>query len=168
MTGKLLELSWHMDYFRLYVRIRQRLYVGYQQSFLVFHRPNIGHCHLVSIKRKPWQSLNSKIIQTNKKKKTRRLWCKWIICYFVLRMPFDVHTPVRFGAILAIEFSLCSIYMLMSMGFLMFYISVCTHFWPCITDLTSIIGRLNGNIKRSISTKLIFAEFINMHLQLYK
>lgn len=83
-------------------------------------------------------------------------------------MPFNVHTPVRFFIALVAEYLVCVCYMVVSIIFLLLYVGICTYFWSCIDDLSSIIAESEESTDQRITMKAKLVQFIDLHRHLYK
>lgn len=130
------------------------------------HRHNIGSCHLVRMKRK------HNFLLTLEKFPTRWMGCYHQFCCCCCchkwRIPIDIRQPVSFGIALVIEFFFCEVYMLVSIMFLIMYVGICTYFWSCIEDLSTIVEHHSGDIKQRIMMKRLLVQFITLHMDLYK
>lgn len=89
-------------------------------------------------------------------------------CCHKWRIPIDIRQPVSFGIALVIEFFFCEVYMLVSIMFLIMYVGICTYFWSCIEDLSTIVEHHSGDIKQRIMMKRLLVQFITLHMDLYK
>lgn len=82
-------------------------------------------------------------------------------------LPLNASTAVGFGANILIELAFGELYIMDTIFFLVFYVSVCSYFRSCADDLKSIVSDASDDIARRISMKGKLEQFIELHLHLY-
>lgn len=83
-------------------------------------------------------------------------------------LPINTRSAFGFAAAAFAESASVEAFMLVTILFMSFYVSVCVYFQPCVDDLASIIADASDDIRQRISMKDKLVQFIALHSHIYR
>lgn len=81
---------------------------------------------------------------------------------------YNTRSAIGFAVNLITEFIFLELFIMDSLSFLAFYVTVCSYFRSCADDLKSIVQDSSNDITQRISMKWKLVQFIELHIHLYE